>query len=498
MLGLTYANFRARAVAMLGEKVVGGIEKVAEVFKRVATEGPGALWEWIKEKLGDLQSMVIDQIQQYIIGKVIIAGITWLIGLLNPASAFFKACKAIYDIIMFFVEHGSQIIALVNAIIDSMAAIASGAITGAAAMVENALARAIPVVIGFLAALLGIGGLSDKIKSVIESVRKPINVAIDWVIGEAVALVKAAGTAVAGLFGGKKDDAKKGEPKEADPEKAAKVEAGLAAIDAADRARAKQGKITRADAEAVAAEVKQNHPVFKSLFVIARQHRWDYRYSASPEETHPGEEMEEGEQIEPASIWEEVLAGGSTQSEGATRLDETSVRHGLYQIEQIFARENVGATQANEALGVIGQLADRALAETSGDAISRRMRSISGVANSALRSAGSGVVVNAHHIEQVSKHVGTFPETKKERTYIPAKYKHAIEEWVKETTNLPADQIEARKKALVKDLRDQLFEEKYTNLERALVEVQMVITTATAHSTGHRIISGRDKSEPEP
>src|SRR5260370_32226717 len=85
LLGLTYANFRARAVAMLGEKVVGGIEKVAEVFKRVATEGPGALSEWIKEKLGDLQSMVIDQIQQYIIGKVIIAGITWLIGLLNPA-----------------------------------------------------------------------------------------------------------------------------------------------------------------------------------------------------------------------------------------------------------------------------------------------------------------------------------------------------------------------------------------------------------------------------
>ncbi|WP_162917693.1 hypothetical protein [Dongia deserti] len=39
---------------------------------------------------------------------------TWLIGLLNPASAFVKACKAIYDIIMFFVNRGSQIMALVN------------------------------------------------------------------------------------------------------------------------------------------------------------------------------------------------------------------------------------------------------------------------------------------------------------------------------------------------------------------------------------------------
>ena len=54
VLGLTYANFRARAVALLGEKVVGTIETVAEVFKQLATEGPGALWEWIKEKVGDL------------------------------------------------------------------------------------------------------------------------------------------------------------------------------------------------------------------------------------------------------------------------------------------------------------------------------------------------------------------------------------------------------------------------------------------------------------
>jgi len=56
------------------------------------------------------------------------AGITWIIGLLNPASAFFKACKAIYDIIVFFINRGSQIIALVNAVIDSIKAIVKGAL----------------------------------------------------------------------------------------------------------------------------------------------------------------------------------------------------------------------------------------------------------------------------------------------------------------------------------------------------------------------------------
>jgi hypothetical protein len=276
VLGVTYANFRARAVALLGEKVVGGIEKVAEVFKRVATEGPGALWEWIKEKLGDLQSMVIDQIQQYIIGKVIIAGITWLIGLLNPASAFFKACKAIYDIIMFFIEHGSQIVALVNAVIDSMAAIATGAIGGAAAMLENALARAIPVVIGFLAALLGIGGLSDKIKSVIESVRKPINAAIDWVIGKAVTLVSKARQAITGLF--KRED-KQEHPD--DPGKQAKLDAGVHALVAATHEASKDGRIDKRHAKQIAATAKKDHPVFKSIEVVDGGESWDYEYKAS-------------------------------------------------------------------------------------------------------------------------------------------------------------------------------------------------------------------------
>src|SRR5260370_31967054 len=101
--------------------------------------------------------MVLEAIFDFIKERVIIAGLTWVIGLLNPASAFFKACKAIYDIVMFFINRGSQIMALVNAIIDSMAAIAKGSIGVAAKWIEDALAKAIPVPIGFLARLLGLG-----------------------------------------------------------------------------------------------------------------------------------------------------------------------------------------------------------------------------------------------------------------------------------------------------------------------------------------------------
>jgi hypothetical protein len=110
---------------------------------------------------------------------------------------------------MFFITRGSQILTLVNAIIDSITAIAQGSLSVAANAVENALARAIPVVIGFLASLLGLGGISEKIRSIIERIRAPINKAIDWVINKAVQLVKAAGK----LFGrgGERGRAEEGE-----------------------------------------------------------------------------------------------------------------------------------------------------------------------------------------------------------------------------------------------------------------------------------------------
>jgi len=209
ILGLTYSNIRSRAVKILGEKVVKALETAAEIFKILITKGPGGLWEYIKEKIGDLKAMVIEKIKSFVMEKIVMAGITWIIGLLNPASAFIKACKAIYDIIMFFVEHGKQILDLVNAIIDSITAIAKGQIGAAANWVEKTLARTIPVIIGFLASLLGVGGISEKIKEIIEAIRKPINEAIDWVINKAVDLVKAVGGLLG--FGKDKDQDKKPE-----------------------------------------------------------------------------------------------------------------------------------------------------------------------------------------------------------------------------------------------------------------------------------------------
>lgn len=211
VLGLTWSNIRKRAVAIVGEPVVSALEKASEIFITLVTKGPAGLWEYIKEQAMSFLDTLKEGIKSFVIETVIKAGVKWLLGLLNPASAFVKACMAIYDIINWVMTKGQQLMEFVNAVLDSVLSIAKGNIGPAAAAVENALAKAVPVAIGFLANLAGLGDLSGGIKKAIEKIQAPVNSAIDWLIKKAVQLVKAIGK----MFGGGKKEEK---PDERTPE----------------------------------------------------------------------------------------------------------------------------------------------------------------------------------------------------------------------------------------------------------------------------------------
>ncbi|NQY30128.1 MAG: DNA/RNA non-specific endonuclease, partial [Flavobacteriaceae bacterium] len=71
-------------------------------------------------------------------------------------------------------ERAAQIIDLVQAFVDSIGAIAKGNVGAVAKSIETALSRGIPLLIGVLAAVLGLGGITKKVKKIIEKVRKPI------------------------------------------------------------------------------------------------------------------------------------------------------------------------------------------------------------------------------------------------------------------------------------------------------------------------------------
>ena len=186
VLGLTYRAIRARVVKIIGEPLMARMEQTVDVFKTLATEGIAGLWRFIKDKVGDFEDLVLGSIKTFLIEKVIKAGIFWLIAFLNPAAAFVKAVKAIIDIVQFLMERGSEIMSFVSSIVDSLGSIAKGALGIVAEKVEGSLAKALPLAISFLASLLGLGGISEKIHEVIDKVRAPINKAIDFVVMGAV------------------------------------------------------------------------------------------------------------------------------------------------------------------------------------------------------------------------------------------------------------------------------------------------------------------------
>ncbi|WP_333734281.1 phage tail protein [Streptomyces sp. IBSBF 3010] len=183
LLGLTWANIRARVTRKgVPDQAMTAVESSVPVAQNIAREGPAGAVKEIQEEAGDLKSTILEKLTSYLIPTVIIAGITWILSLLNPASAFVRAVKGIIDIVTFVVNQGSQIVEFVNSVLDAVVAIANGGKAGVPKMVETALAASVPLLIGFLASLLGIGSLAAKVKSVFHAVSRPVNRAIDKIV----------------------------------------------------------------------------------------------------------------------------------------------------------------------------------------------------------------------------------------------------------------------------------------------------------------------------
>ena len=199
VLGITYAKIRVKLVKVLGEDRVAFLERVFEFLKVLVTEGPAAAWRKIVDAIGNLWDMVIGGIMDWAISKIVRAAVTKLATMFNPVGAIIQAIIGIYNTVAFFIERAHQIADLVESIVDSIANIADGKLAQAAAYVERTMARTIPVILGFLARLIGLGDVSGAIRNVIETIQEKVDKAIDAAIAWIVEQVKS-------LFGEEEED----------------------------------------------------------------------------------------------------------------------------------------------------------------------------------------------------------------------------------------------------------------------------------------------------
>jgi hypothetical protein len=179
ILGLTYSALKAVLVRLMGEQAVASIERTFEFVKLVATKGLSAAWEKIKEFAGGLADQVIGAIRDWIAKSVVGAAVTKLLTMFNPVGAVVQGVITIYNTIMFFIERAQQIGRLLGSILDSVDNIAKGATTTAANFVEKTLASTLPVIIGFLGRLAGLGNVTGYVRDIIGKIRATIAAALE-------------------------------------------------------------------------------------------------------------------------------------------------------------------------------------------------------------------------------------------------------------------------------------------------------------------------------
>ena len=193
MIGISYPNLRRHMVNVMTEPVVARLEDTFALVKTLIKEGPMAAWEQLKDIGGDIEAAFIKAIKDFIKQKIVEQAVIWIASLLIPGAGIIKAIIGIYDTIVFFIKRAKDIIKMIGNFLSSISEIASGNIAAAADAMEDGLAKGLSLVIGFLAALLRLSGITAKIRDAIQSVRIKVDQVLEkvakWVAEKAKPLL---------------------------------------------------------------------------------------------------------------------------------------------------------------------------------------------------------------------------------------------------------------------------------------------------------------------
>lgn len=175
----------------------GAVDRLGEAWafiSDVQVRGMVAIWDYISSQLSNLWDTILSLAEDWLMSNLIKAAVGKVLSMLDPtgvmavvnsAVAFFRAVESV-------IEYVTEILMIVKTYVDTLAAIAAGNLAPGAAMLENGLANAIPVAIGFLASQVGLGNVPEKIAEIIKGLRQTIKDAVVWLIRQAMRLGEAA------------------------------------------------------------------------------------------------------------------------------------------------------------------------------------------------------------------------------------------------------------------------------------------------------------------
>ncbi|MEQ4208807.1 DUF4157 domain-containing protein [Actinopolymorpha sp. B9G3] len=173
-------------------------------IRDVQERGLTAIWEYVVDQLSGLWDTLLGMARDWILTEIVQNVTARLISMLDPTGvmAIVNSFVAFFNAVQSAIEYLRDILEIVNQYVTTFAEVAAGNIVPGAEMIEQGLANAVPIAIGFLANQVGIGNVPEKIVEIIQSLRQLIDQALDWLFEQAVRLGSAALAALTGAGGG--------------------------------------------------------------------------------------------------------------------------------------------------------------------------------------------------------------------------------------------------------------------------------------------------------
>jgi hypothetical protein len=175
------AGLDADKISKVETAIVKGEEGMDEV-KKVKEEGVAGAMELVEDQVATAKETAIAEVSEWAITAIIKAAVPRVLLMLNPAGAIAQIIAAIVKTVIWFRTNFERISRWANTVFNSVVEIAGGAIGSATAKVEQSMAQAIPVILGFLAEQLGLGNVSDGIQKALNKIRKPIDKIVDRIV----------------------------------------------------------------------------------------------------------------------------------------------------------------------------------------------------------------------------------------------------------------------------------------------------------------------------
>ena len=169
LMGITWEKIRGLLVRHIGEENIALIEQAFEMIANLIDMGTSGIYEMVEEQLNPqtMLDMVLQAAIDFLKETLITQASIRILALFNPVGAIVQAIEAIYRVLKWIFENAARLFSFVETIVNGMADIIAGNVSGMANAVEQALARLLSPVIDFFAGFLGLGNLPDRIADTI-------------------------------------------------------------------------------------------------------------------------------------------------------------------------------------------------------------------------------------------------------------------------------------------------------------------------------------------